>query len=140
MELDIYGKVRNFAGRSLNECPFRFQGQYEDVETGLYYNRFRYYDPSIGSYISQDPIGLAGNNPTLYGFVKNPNLFVDIFGLECWSTARKKFWKAEAKAEAGTGVHNSSNLEIHTPWGHEAADEYRNVGSDLDRVIKDVSI
>ncbi|MWP50488.1 RHS repeat-associated core domain-containing protein, partial [Gilliamella sp. Lep-s21] len=32
----------------------------EDVETGLYYNRFRYYNPETGLYISQDPIKLAG--------------------------------------------------------------------------------
>jgi RHS repeat-associated protein len=55
--LDMYGKVANFAGRSLSDCPFRYQGQYEDAETGLYYNRFRYYDASTGCYISQDPIG-----------------------------------------------------------------------------------
>jgi RHS repeat-associated protein len=55
--LDIYGKVRTFAGRSLSDCPFRFQGQYEDSETGLYYNRFRYYSPEIDGYISQDPTG-----------------------------------------------------------------------------------
>ena len=59
-EFDIYGKIRTFAGCSLNDCSFRYQGQYEDSETGLYYNRFRYYDPSTGAYISQDPIGLAG--------------------------------------------------------------------------------
>jgi uncharacterized protein RhaS with RHS repeats len=35
--LDIYGKVRTFAGCSLSDCPFRYQGQYEDAETGLYY-------------------------------------------------------------------------------------------------------
>ncbi|WP_202807474.1 RHS repeat-associated core domain-containing protein [Gilliamella sp. wkB18] len=46
--------------------PFRQLGQYEDVETGLYYNRFRYYHPETGLYISQDPIGLAGNNPNFY--------------------------------------------------------------------------
>ena len=80
-ELDIYGKVRTFKGSSLNDCPFRYQGQYEDSETGLYYNRFRYYDPNIGNYISQDPIGLAGNNPTLYGYVHNPNSWIDPFGL-----------------------------------------------------------
>jgi len=80
--LDIYGRVRTFAGRSLNECNFRFQGQYEDVETGLYYNRFRYYDPSTGNYISQDPIRLAGNNPTLYGYVEDPNTWIDVFGLD----------------------------------------------------------
>jgi RHS repeat-associated protein len=59
----------------------RYQGQYEDSETGLYYNRFRYYDPDSGSYLSQDPIGLAGNNPTLYSYVKDPNSWVDVFGL-----------------------------------------------------------
>ena len=38
----------------------RFQGQYFDHETGLHYNRFRYYDPDVGRFIHQDPIGLAG--------------------------------------------------------------------------------
>jgi RHS repeat-associated protein len=79
--LDIYGKVRTFAGRSLSDCPFRYQGQYEDIETGLYYNRFRYYSPEEGMYLSKDPIGLAGNNPTLYGYVKDPNSWVDEFAL-----------------------------------------------------------
>jgi RHS repeat-associated protein len=79
--LDIYGKVRTFAGRSLSDCPFRYQGQYQDEETGLYYNRFRYYDPTIGSYISQDPIGLEGNNPTLYEYVKDNNVWIDPLGL-----------------------------------------------------------
>lgn len=46
-----------------------YQGQSYDGETGLAYNRFRYYDPEQGNYISQDPIGLAGGNPTLYGYV-----------------------------------------------------------------------
>jgi RHS repeat-associated protein len=82
-ELDIYGRVRTFDGRSLKDCPFRYQGQYEDSETGLYYNRFRYYDPSTGAYLSQDPIGLAGNNPTLYSYVKDVNTWIDIFGLDC---------------------------------------------------------
>lgn len=41
--------------------PYRQVGKIEDSELrGLYYNRFRYYDPSTGNYISQDPIGLAG--------------------------------------------------------------------------------
>jgi RHS repeat-associated protein len=79
---DIYGKVRTFAGRSLSDCPFRYQVQYEDSETGLYYNRFRYYSPEEGMYLSQDPIGLAGNNPTLYGYVKDTNSWIDVWGLE----------------------------------------------------------
>ena len=80
-ELDIYGKVRNFAGSSLSDCPFRYQGQYEDSETGLYYNRFRYYDPSIGNYISQDPIRLAGEILNLYSYVHDTNTWLDIYGL-----------------------------------------------------------
>ena len=42
------------------EQHLRFQGQYFDVETGLHYNRFRYYDPDVGRFVSQDPIGLVG--------------------------------------------------------------------------------
>ena len=80
--LDIYGKVADFRGESLYDCPFRFQGQYEDIETGLYYNRFRYYDPKLGGYISQDPIGLEGDNTTIYGFLENPNIYIDILGLK----------------------------------------------------------
>ena len=80
--LDIYGDVLELRGERYF-IPFRFQGQYEDEETGLYYNRFRYYDPNTGSYISQDPIGLAGGNPTMYGYVFDNNIQLDIFGLKC---------------------------------------------------------
>ena len=64
--LDIYGDVLELRGER-NFIPFRFQGQYEDSETGLYYNRFRYYSPHTGNYISQDPIGLTGGNPPCMG-------------------------------------------------------------------------
>ncbi|TDB41616.1 RHS repeat domain-containing protein, partial [Photorhabdus khanii] len=61
-------------------CNLRFCGQYEDEESGLFYNRFRYYSPETGQYLSPDPLGLAGGvNP--YGYVSNPVSFVDPFGL-----------------------------------------------------------
>ena len=63
--------------------PFLYQGQYYNFETKLAYNRFRYYSPETGTYISQDPIGLEGGNPTLYGYVKDSNWWVDVFGLDC---------------------------------------------------------
>lgn len=80
MLLDVYGNAKEYAGE---KCfiPFRYQGQYEDNETCLYYNRFRYYDTKLGSYISQDSIRLAGNNPTLYGYVQDLNICLDVFGL-----------------------------------------------------------
>ncbi|UDN35158.1 RHS repeat domain-containing protein [Proteus sp. NMG38-2] len=62
------------------ECHFRFAGQYEDKESGLYYNRFRYYDKDTGQYISPDPIGLLGGlNP--YSYVHSPTKFIDPLGL-----------------------------------------------------------
>lgn len=79
--LNICGIVTTFDGCSLNDCPFKFQGQYADEETGLYYNRFRYYDSLMNCYISQDPIRLAGSNPTFYGYVENTNKWIDIWGL-----------------------------------------------------------
>jgi RHS repeat-associated protein len=81
LDLDIYCQVRELGG-TREACPFRFPGQYEDTETGLYYNRFRYYDPEAGGYICQDPIGLAGGNPTLYGYVRDPMVWVDKLGLK----------------------------------------------------------
>ena len=56
------------------------QGQYEDQETGLYYNRYRYFDPNISAYISQDPIRLnAGTNLYFYGL--NSIEWIDPLGL-----------------------------------------------------------
>ena len=63
-------------------CPIRFQGQWEDAESGLYYNRFRYYEPLAGQYASPDPIGLAGG-VTLLGYVFQPAAKVDPLGLSC---------------------------------------------------------
>ncbi|HLP42775.1 MAG TPA: DUF6531 domain-containing protein [Fibrobacteria bacterium] len=78
--LDINGLVVSLKG-DRDACPFRFRGQYEDAETGLYCNRFRYYDPSIGSYVSQDPLGQLSK---LYSFVGDPTLAGDPFGLHEW--------------------------------------------------------
>ncbi|RZS76780.1 RHS repeat-associated protein [Phyllobacterium myrsinacearum] len=75
MESGLEGDVAVLA------CPFRFQGQYEDAETGLYFNHFRYYDPLAGQYISPDPIGLAGGTRR-HGYVERPTIFVDPFGLD----------------------------------------------------------
>lgn len=119
-ELDIYGRVKtgkkDIYGRTEKELgtrnfiPFRFQGQYEDEEIGLYYNRFRYYDPQLGQYTQQDPIGLAGSNPTLYAYVKDTNIWLDVFGLDSFfrSMNREEFfdildfgWRASESGMSG---------------------------------------
>lgn len=81
VEYDIYGKIRKFGSGSLKDCPFRYPGQYADDETGLYYNRFRYYDPGSGGYLSQDPIGLMGGMPNSYSYTFDSNVFIDTMGL-----------------------------------------------------------
>ena len=80
-ELDIFGRKRRKGNNNSSFIPFKYQGQYEDVETGLYYNRFRYYDSCIGNYISQDPIRLASNSVNLYSYISDSNSWLDIFGL-----------------------------------------------------------
>jgi RHS repeat-associated protein len=62
------------------EQPLRFPGQYADDATGLHYNTFRYYDPDIGRFISQDPIGLMGGE-NLYAYAPNPTGWMDPSGL-----------------------------------------------------------
>ncbi|MBL6458663.1 DUF4123 domain-containing protein [Belnapia sp. T6] len=66
--------------------PWRLTGQYEDEETGLHYNRFRYYDPRLGRYTSRDPVSyLAGLN--LYRYCGNdPINYGDPLGLLSWKT------------------------------------------------------
>ncbi|WP_179124713.1 RHS repeat-associated core domain-containing protein, partial [Salmonella enterica] len=58
----------------------RLPGQQYDEESGLHYNRHRYYSPGQGRYITQDPVGLAGGwNP--YQHPLNPIHKVDPLGL-----------------------------------------------------------
>lgn len=61
--------------------PIRFLGQYHDSETGLHYNRFRYYDADCGRFVSLDPIGLAGGTNS-YQYAPNPSGWTDPLGLE----------------------------------------------------------
>jgi RHS repeat-associated protein len=80
-ELDrqAWGRTEAVEG-ARTATPLRFQGQQEDAETGLAYNRLRYYDADAGLYISPDPIGLDGGLRP-FGYVPNPIGWVDPLGL-----------------------------------------------------------
>jgi RHS repeat-associated protein len=78
--------------------PIRFQGQYYDWETGLHYNRFRYYDPDCGRFICKDPIGLEGGF-NLFQYAPNPVGWIDPFGL----TGVYIFTTANGNTYAGKG-------------------------------------
>ncbi|WP_261154754.1 RHS repeat-associated core domain-containing protein, partial [Serratia ficaria] len=60
--------------------PLRYAGQYQDDESGLHYNLFRYYEPEVGRFTTQDPIGLRGGL-NLYQYAPNPYGWIDPFGL-----------------------------------------------------------
>ncbi|WP_150539192.1 RHS repeat-associated core domain-containing protein, partial [Actinobacillus vicugnae] len=59
--------------------PFRLQNQYFDRETGLHYNFLRYYNPILGRFINQDPIGLQGGE-NLYRYSDNAQNWIDPTG------------------------------------------------------------
>ena len=80
--------------------PLRFQGQYFDSETGLHYNRHRYYDPNCGQFTTQDPIGLLGGM-NAYQYAPNPVTWVDPWGL---------------KGEEGTEVLRLPAPRNSDPW------------------------
>ncbi len=75
LEIQMLNKDNPFEQSNL-----RFQGQYYDNETGLHYNRYRYYEPYSARYMSKDPIGLEGGL-NLRDYVKNPSQWVDPLGL-----------------------------------------------------------
>ena len=79
--LDPWGNVEEEFNPHQIEQSIRLPGQHHDRDTGLYYNRHRYYDPSLGSYINQDPIGLRGGvNSFVYPI--NPTVEYDPLGLQ----------------------------------------------------------
>ncbi len=78
---DGYGKLVTSTGTLAN--PFRHSGREFDSETGIYFDRARYYDPKTGRFISEDPVGFLGGIDK-YAFVLNrPINFSDPSGLDC---------------------------------------------------------
>ncbi len=62
------------------ECPVSFLGQWKDAETGLHYNRYRYYEPMTARYVSSDPFGLLGGG-NVFQYSANPIKWADPYGL-----------------------------------------------------------
>jgi RHS repeat-associated protein len=77
--LSTWGTATVLLGQP-GDCPHRFLGQYHDVETGLAYNRYRYYDPEAGQYLCVDPIRLAGGLNS-FAYVDDPLVEIDPLGL-----------------------------------------------------------
>jgi RHS repeat-associated protein len=92
-QADVYGYEEleadaDFSKENSFTQPIRFQGQYLDEESGLHYNRYRYYSPKQQRFINQDPIGLVGGI-NHYQYAPNPVNWVDPFGLTCKDGQKK---------------------------------------------------
>ncbi|WP_304442568.1 RHS repeat-associated core domain-containing protein [Tenacibaculum sp. Bg11-29] len=105
----MYGKVRRGDNKFI---PFLYQGQYYDEETELAYNRFRYYSPDTGSYISQDPIGLAGGMPNMYAYTHDSNSWIDPLGLI----------GAPSTVPNSPGIYSLSNTTTNQAYAGSALD------------------
>nr|WP_052170719.1 RHS repeat-associated core domain-containing protein [Massilia sp. JS1662] len=107
--------------------PVRFQGQYHDNESGLHYNRFRYYDPDIGRFVSIDPIGLAGGT-NLFKYAANPLSWIDPLGLSPCNgtndvlsnpvTSQKRVGFGEKGQGSGNKIDQISSRQVLDSDGH----------------------
>ncbi|MGP5273620.1 RHS repeat-associated core domain-containing protein [Psychrobacter faecalis] len=104
--------------------PIRFQGQSFDVETGLHYNRFRYFDPDLGMFTSRDPIGLLGGT-NVFQYAPNPTGWIDPFGLSGWTKTNT----------LGRTVYQNDSLfdpSRKTSWVNDSGE--RVFGTNVDRM------
>ncbi|MDP2905534.1 MAG: RHS repeat-associated core domain-containing protein [Candidatus Omnitrophota bacterium] len=114
---EAFGNLTGQTGIISN--PWLFTGRQYDQESGLYFYRNRYYDPTIGRFISQDPTGMV-DGPNLYAYVKNnPVNLIDPLGL-CW----KKIYDAVALVQARIELFLNKGLHFPVHLLAEITDAY----------------
>ena len=99
----------------------KFQGQYFDEETKLHYGRYRYYDPTVSRFISEDPIGLDGGI-NFYQYAPSSTGWIDPLGLECdcpcppgtMDTSKMHFMQSSAKNQTGEFTVISNAVRLRT--------------------------
>lgn len=153
-------KIRNDTENRDNQ-NIRLQGQYFDYETNLHYNMHRYYDPEIGRFLTNDPIGLLGGQ-NLYLYAFNPLTWVDPLGLSnerfpTWMATKQGYQRQhiipyslkehEFMVRSGMDINSSSNmmhlpvakgidandqLGLHRGWTKEHAEYNRQIKFELD--------
>lgn len=119
------------------EQRLRFQGQYLDSETGLHYNRFRYYCPGIGRFASQDPLGLAGGS-NVFQYAPSALNWTDPFGLEPSCPCKTKGTPAGSRVNMPAWKKISIDME-EVSSGHMAGGSRLAPGNKKDIFPKEMS-
>ncbi len=100
IKYDAYGGVVGQSNPTVTS-RYLFTGREYDADLDLYDYRGRYYDPSVGRFLSEDPLGLRGDDYNLYAYVANaPTLFVDPMGLKAQAAAKASVKSAPGAAQA----------------------------------------
>lgn len=127
-DMDAYGRTRIYNGRGPDcqwftdddvqtytpLCRYIFAGREYDPETGMYYNRARYYHPDLGRFISRDPLLFGGRDSNLYAYAHgNPLTATDPLGLTADPT-----WKGDASfpGEGRVGVVSHAKAMQDEAW------------------------
>jgi RHS repeat-associated protein len=111
---DSFGNVASSTGVFVQ--PFRYTGREWDAETGLYYYRARYYDPAVGRFLNEDPIGFKGGN-NFYAYVgNNPQNWADPSGL-LFSPEQCRAIKEILRRERLVGTAMAALVSgVSSPW------------------------
>jgi len=114
---DPFGNIINQSETVSN--PFTFVGQYGVMTepNGFYYMRARYYDPQVGRFISEDPIGFDGGDVNLYAYVgNNPIMGVDPEGLVAPAIAAALYFGGAKALAAGIGLGITKGASMLAGW------------------------
>ena len=112
MELNVFGEPTFSVGDG-GDCPWRWPGQYDDRETGLYFNRWRYFDPANTLYGSRDPLGLLAG-ARLHGYAIDPLVLIDPLGLDYIYVLINSDQHVYYVGRAGTNVRESAVRYRHS--------------------------
>ncbi|MEE5154844.1 RHS repeat-associated core domain-containing protein, partial [Pseudomonas alliivorans] len=92
--------------------------------TGLHYNTFRYYDPEVGRFITQDPIGLNGGL-NLYRYAPNPNVWIDPWG---WAFKSVNFEGSKELFPVSGNQKNIVSIQMQGSRGRDFTEAYKQAG------------
>ncbi|WP_176129631.1 RHS repeat domain-containing protein, partial [Burkholderia cepacia] len=122
-------------GRVEVRNPIRFQGQYHDHESGLHFNRHRYYDSEVGRFVSKDPIGYAGG-VNIYGYANgNPVSNVDLLGLAACTVLFPDYPIEYANGKTSTWLGGHGGILSYSSTGVTQYYEYGRYNPNMPGVI-----